>query len=250
VTLDLFILALIAGFGFLGGLTGAARQIGQTVGLLVAYVAAGPLGKAMGPQMAAWLGGVPLVAGTVAATLALFILIWVALRYAVAAIARRAMSGEDPEDRTVDRNLGMAMAAAKVAIATYVILCALVFAEKNVTAFGRKLGVSPRDSIAFEFARQHNLFEMTQFSEARDVLRVANAAADPAKARKLREDPAFVELEKDPRWKKAVSEPDVKKALELGDVQALLRNDAIARLLQDDALVRNLEAASGATGAW
>lgn len=250
MALDLFILALIAGFGFLGGLTGAARQVGQLVGLLVAYAAAGPLGKALGPKMAAWLGGVPIVAGTVAATLALFILIWVALRYAVAAILRRAMSGDDPEDRSVDRNLGMLLSAVRVALATYVVLCALVFAEKNFTAFGRRLGVSPKDSIAFGFARQHNLFEMTQFSEARDVLRVASAATDPAKAKKLRDDPAFAALEKDPRWKKAVADPEVKRALEQGDVQALLRSDVVARLLQDDALVRNIEAASGATGEW
>jgi membrane protein required for colicin V production len=250
VTIDLFILALVAFFGLLGRLTGAARQIGQLVGLVVAYAAAGPLGSALGPKMAAWLGGVPLVAGTVAATLALFILIWAALRYAVAAVLRRAMSGEDPEDQTVDRNLGMGLAMVKVGLATYVILCALTFAEKNVTAFGKRLGVAPRDSIAFELARKHNLFEMTQFSEARDMLRVATAAADPAKAKKLRQDPAFAQLEKDERWKKAVADPNVKQALEKGDLQALLRSDLVAKLLQDDTLVKNLEAASGVTGEW
>jgi membrane protein required for colicin V production len=251
VGIDLFILALIAGFGFLGGFTGAARQIGQLVGLLVAYAAAGPLGKALGPQMALWMGGAPLVAGTVAATLALFISIWVALRYAVAEIARRAMSNrDDPEDRSVDRNLGMLFAALKVALATYVVLCALVFAERNVTAFGQRLGVSPKDSVAFDLARKHNLFEMTAFSQVKDVLRVASAATDPAKVKKLREDPAFQALEKDPRWKKAVGDPEVKKALEQGDVQALLRSDAVAGLLQDDQLASQIEAASGATGQW
>jgi membrane protein required for colicin V production len=201
--------------------------------------------------MALWLGGAPLVAGTVAATLALFVAIWVALRYAVAEIVRRAMSNpDDPQDESVNRNLGMLIGAVKVALATYLILCALVFAERNVTAFGRRLGVSPRDSIAFEFARHHNLFEMTAFSGARDVLKVASAATDPAKAKKLREDPAFAALEKDPRWRKAVSDPEVKRALEQGDVQALLRNDAIAKLLQDDQLSKQIEAASGATGQW
>jgi len=251
VGLDLFILAMIAGFGFLGGFTGAARQIGQLVGLVAAWAVAGPLGKALGPQMAVWLGGAPLVAGTVAATLAIFVAVWVALRYVVAEIARRAMSNrDDPEDQSVNRNLGMLISAVKVALATYVVLCALVFAERNVTAFGRRLGVSPRDSIAFEIARQHNLFEMTEFSGVKDVLRVASAATDPAKAKKLREDPAFAALEKDPRWKKAVGDPEVKRALEQGDVQALLRSDAVARLLQDGELSRQIEAASGATGRW
>jgi membrane protein required for colicin V production len=251
VGIDLFILAMIAGFGFLGGFTGAARQIGQLVGLVVAWAAAGPLGKALGPQMALWLGGAPLAAGTVAATLFLFVAIWIALRYVVAEIARRAMSNQDdPEDRSVDRNLGMLISAVKVALATYVVLCALVFAEKNVTAFGRRLGVSPRDSIAFQVARQHNLFEMTEFARVKDVLRVASAATDPAKAKKLRTDPAFAALEKDPRWKKAISDPEVKRALEQGDVQALLRSDAVARLLDDDQVSRQIEAASGSTGRW
>lgn len=244
--IDLFILALVAFFGFLGGFTGAARQIGQLVGLVAAYAVAGPLGKALGPQMAAWLGGAPLVAGTVAATFAMFVVIWVALRYVVAEIARRAMSsGDEVEDRSVDRNLGMLISAVKVALATWVVLCALVFAERNVSAFGKRLGVSPRDSIAFDVARRYNLFEMTGFSRVKDVLKVANAAADPAKAKKLREDPAFQALEKDPRWKKAVADPEVKRALEQGDVQALLRSDAVARLLQDDELSRQIEAASG-----
>jgi len=251
VGIDLLILAMIAGFGFLGGFTGAARQIGQLVGLLVAYAAAGPLGKALGPRMADWLGGAPLVAGTVAATLAIFIAIWVALRYAVAEIARRAMSDPDhPEDQSVNRNLGMLISAVKVALATWVVLCALVFAERNVTAFGRRLGVSPRDSVAFEIARRFNLFEMTAFSGVKDVLRVASAATDPAKAKKLREDPAFAALEKDPRWKKAVSDPEVKRALEQGDIQALLRSDAVARLLEDDELSKQIQAASGSTGQW
>ena len=249
--IDLLILAMIAGFGFLGGFTGAARQIGQLVGLLVAYAAAGPLGKALGPRMADWLGGAPLVAGTVAATLGLFVVIWVALRYAVAEIVRRAMSNpDDPDDQSVNRNLGMLISAVKVALATWVVLCALVFAERNVTAFGRRLGVSPRDSVAFEIARQHNLFEMTAFSGVKDVLRVASAATDPAKAKKLREDPAFAALEKDPRWKKAVSDPEVKRALEQGDIQALLRSDAVARLLEDDELSKQIQAASGSTGQW
>lgn len=249
--IDLFILATIAGFGFLGGFTGAARQIGQLAGLLVAYAVAGPLGKAVGPQMALWLGGASQVAGTVAATLAIFVVTWVVLRYAVAEIVRRATSNpDDPEDQTVNRNLGMLIGAVKVALATYVVLCALVFAERNVTAFGRRLGVSPRDSVAFEIARQHNLFEMTAFSGVKDVLRVASAATDPAKAKKLREDPAFQALEKDPRWKKAISDPEVKRALEQGDVQALLRSDAVARLLQDDQLSGQIKAASGTTGQW
>ncbi|HVE84271.1 MAG TPA: CvpA family protein [Myxococcales bacterium] len=248
MAIDLFILALIAVFGLLGGLTGAARQIGQLVGLLVAYAVAGPLGKALGPTMAGWLGGVPLVAGTVAATLALFIVIWVGLRQVVAAVARRAMSGDDPEDQTVDRNLGMIISAVKIALATYVVLCALVFAERNVTAFGKGLGVSPRDSLAFDLARKHNLFEMTQFSSVRDYLKVAGAATDPARLKKLRTLPAFAALEKDPRWKKALQDPEVKRALEAGDVQALLRNDSVARLLSDGEAKEKIESASG--GDW
>jgi len=246
VGIDLLILALIAAAALLGGLTGAARQVGQLVGLLAAYALAGPLGKALGPAMSAWLGGVPAVAGTVAATLLLFILIWVALRYAVAAIVRRAMSGDDPEDRTVDRNLGITIAAVKIALAIYVVLCALVFAERNVTAFGKRFGLSPKDSVAFRVAREHNLFELTQFSEVRDLIRLAGSLSDPARAQKLREDPTFAALAKDPRWKKALADPEVKRALEARDAQALLRSDLVARLLGDPAMLREIEAAADA----
>lgn len=247
--IDLFLLAVIVVFGLLGMLTGAARQIAQLAALVVAYAVAGPLGARLGPAMARWLGGAPLAAGAVAATVTVFLAVMIGLRYALTLVLRRAMAGKDPEDRTVDRNLGMFFAAFKVTALAYVVLCALVFAERNVTAFGRSLGVSPRDSIAFDIARRYNLFELTQFSAVRDLMAVATAAADPERAKKLAQDPAFAALRKDPRWQKAMSDREIREAIEKGDSQALLRSNAVLKLLQDTALTGTLADAAAAAAA-
>jgi len=245
VALDFVILGLIAVFAVLGGIGGAAKQIGQLVGLGVAFAVAGPLGESIGPWMANALH-TNVAIGSVAATLLVFFIVWVALRTMVAAILRRAMQGDDPDDRSVDRNLGMALSAIKISAAVYIVLCALVFAEKNVTAFGKGLGMSPRDSVAFDLARRYNIFEYTQFPHVKSFIRVAKAAGNPAEAAKLLGDPAFAALNKDPQWKKVVSDPDVKAAVEHGDVQALLQHNAVAKLLSEAQAKRYLAAAAAA----
>lgn len=245
--IDLFLLLLIVVAGLWGMLTGAARQIAHLVALVVAYAVAGPLGGMLGPSMSRWLGGAPLAAGTVAATVVVFLVVMIALRAGLTLVLRRVMAGKDPEDRSVDRNLGLFISAFKVAALAYVMICALVFAERNVSAFGKKLGVSPQDSVAFEIARRYNLFELTQFSGLRDLVAVASAASDPERAKKLSQDPAFASLRKDPRWQKAMSDREVQEALEKGDHQALLRSNAILQLLQDATLASQLETAAAAT---
>jgi membrane protein required for colicin V production len=249
VGIDLFILGLILVFGLLGMAAGAAKQIAQIVALVAAYATAGPLGRAFGPNMAKALGGVPVAMGTVAAMFVVFVVVLVALRFALTAILRRAMAGDDDEDErgeSVDRNLGLAIGATKVALMAYVVVCALVFAEKNVTAFGKKLGVSPKDSIAFDIARKYNLFEMTQFSEIKELARVANAVTDPKKSGQLEKDPAFQALKKDPRFQKVIQDQEVRRAAERGDYQALLRSNAVMQLLSDPDLVARIEAAASA----
>jgi membrane protein required for colicin V production len=197
--------------------------------------------------MASSLGGVPVAMGTVAASMVAFIIVWVALRWAVAKLLRHAMSSdEEPEDRSVDRNLGMALAAVKVAAAAYVLLCALVFAERNVSAFGKRMGVSPKDSIAFDIARRHNLFEMTQFAQVKDVLKAVNAASDPKQAEKMKSNPAYAALQKDPRWHQLISDAEVQKAVQQGDAQALLKSNAVMKALQDGSLMEQLEKVAAA----
>jgi hypothetical protein len=94
------------------------------------------------------------------------------------------------------------------------------------------------------FARRHNLFESRQAPSAhrlRDLARVAGAAADPKKARRLAGDPAWQRLQHDARFQKVMKDPRLRKALEAGDERALRESDAVADLLDDPLVLSQLE---------
>jgi membrane protein required for colicin V production len=243
VTIDLVILGAVLLFGIIGAITGAARQIAHSVAMVAAYASARPLGSLLGARAAASLQ-VSVVIGTVLVTIATFLLVLVLLRYALTALLRRLMSGDDPEDRSVDRMLGFTLGGLKVAAMFYVVLSGLTFAEEYVSVAGKKLGVSPKDSAAFALARNYNLFEYVQFSGVRDLVQVAKASRDPQHSRKLQANASFKALRKDPRFQKAVNDPEVLKAAAEGDFQALLKNTAILQLVQDPKMAAHIATAA------
>jgi membrane protein required for colicin V production len=245
VNLDLVLLGLVLFFAVVGAFAGAAKQIAQLVALAAAYVCSRPLGTFLGPKAAEALHS-PLIVGTVAATLGVFILVLVIVRYALTQLIRRLLAGRDPHDRSVDRGLGFFLGGLKVALIIYVIVCALTFIEENVTIAGKKVGLSPKDSVIFSLARRYNVFEMTQFSAVQDLVRVAKASNDPKSAEKLKSDPAYLALKKDPRFGKALDEQAMQRAIETGDYKALLRSNIILQLIQDPMAAARLEAAADA----
>lgn len=248
MSIDLFLLILIGIFAVVGAFTGAARQIAQLVGLAAAFACSRPIGTFFGPRIAASLS-VPMVAGVVIGTIATFIVVLVAVRFVLTQILKRLFAGRDDEDRTADQALGFILGAMKVAAISYVLLSALTFAERNISIAGRRLGISPRESYAFGIARKYNLFEMTQFAPVKDLVHVADAASDPARREKLREDPAFKSLQQDPRFRKILNDQEMRKAIERGDYQALLRSNVVLQLIQDREVASRLGAAADAVPA-
>lgn len=247
MTIDLVILGLMLFFGIIGAVTGAARQIANVVGMGAAWFVSRRLGPLLGPKLAAALGGVPLLMGVIAATGLVFLVVWVAVRYALGYLLQRLLAGKDPENRGADRFLGFFLGAAKVALIAYVVTSGLTFFEQHVVVAGRRLGVSPKDSISFKFAREHNLFEMTQFSAVKDFVQVARVASNPQRAEALRKDPAFQALRQDPRFQKALKDGELRRAMERGDTRAVLRHDLVLQLLQDPQFTATLGAASRAS---
>jgi membrane protein required for colicin V production len=247
MTLDLILLGLVLLFAVVGAITGAAKQIAHLVALVVAWFASRTLGPVVAPRLSEAMGGVPLLIGTITGTILLFIAVLVAVRYALTVVLRRLLRGGDPDNRGVDGVLGFLLGGAKVAAIAYVIISGLVFVEQNVVVSGKRLGLSPRDSLAFGLARRFNLFELTQFSATKDLVSVARVARDPEQARRLAEDPAFTSVKKDPRFQRALSDKQLRAALEQGDTRALLRHDAILQLVQDRDFVARLGAAARAS---
>lgn len=241
MSLDLVLLSLVLVFALWGAITGASQQVANVVSLILAWLGARPLGALAGPLIAPQLK-VPISIAMIAATIVAFIAIVVLARLLLTKLLQRIFDGDDPESRTVDRTLGFVLGGTKVALIAWVMICALAFVEGNVTFAGKKIGISPKDSKAFAFAAQYNLFELTQFAGAKDLARVASAATDPKQAPKLKDDPAFQKLAKDPRFQKLISEKKLREAFENGDYRALLKDNAVLQLLQDPKFAEQLDA--------
>ncbi|QRN94098.1 CvpA family protein [Archangium violaceum] len=247
MTIDLIILGLVLFFAVVGALTGGAKQIANMVALAVAWFVSRKLGPFVGPKLAEALGGVPLLFGVVVGSLLIFIGVLVAVRYALTSLLQRLFGARNPENRGVDGAIGFVLGGAKVAAISYIVLSALVFVEQNVVVAGKRLGVSPKDSLSFGLARRYNLFEMTQFAAVKDLVAVSQAATNPEKARRMSDDPAFKSLKQDPRFQRALSDKRLREAMERGDTQAVLRSNLVLQLLQDPQFVARLGAAARAS---
>jgi membrane protein required for colicin V production len=246
MVIDLILLGLVLFFGTLGALSGAARQVANAVGLAAGYFVSRKLAAVVGPKLSIALGS-PLLVGTLAGTVLLFVVTWLTVRYALGALLLRFLSGKNSEERGMDRTLGFILGGGKMAALFWVCLSALTFMERHVIVAGKRMGVAPKDSVAFGLSRRYNLFELTQFAPLEDLIQVAQAAHDPGKAKKLQDDPAYKALRKDPRFQLALSHEDLKEALENGDTQTLLRNDVVLQLIQDPQAAARLGAAARAS---
>jgi membrane protein required for colicin V production len=245
MSIDLIILGLVLFFAIVGAFTGAAKQIAHMVGLALAYYVSRKLGSVVGPKLAASLGSE--LVGVLVGTVLIFIVVLVTVRYALGALLQRVMTGKDPNNRGPDRAIGFVLGGAKVAFISYVLLSALTFVEQHVEVAGKKMGLSPKDSRSFLFARNHNLFEMTQFAPLKDFVRVAQASTNPEQAAKLANDPAYKSLRQDPRFQRALKDDSLRRSLEQGDTRALLRSNLILQLIQDPEFAARLGAASQAS---
>ncbi|HEX8825063.1 MAG TPA: CvpA family protein [Archangium sp.] len=249
MTIDLILLGLVLLFAVVGALTGGAKQIANLVAMAVAWFAARQLGPIVGPRMAEALGGVPLLVGVVAGSMLVFIGVLVAVRYALTTLLQRLFrgGGKDPDNRGIDGGLGFVLGGAKVMAISYVVLSALVFAEQHIVVAGKRLGLSPKDSVSFGLARRFNLFEMTQFASVKDLVAVTQVTTNPEQAQRMADNPAFKSLKKDPRFQRALSDKKLREALERGDTQAVLRSNLVLQLLQDPDFVSRLGAAARAS---
>lgn len=247
MTIDLILLGLVLLFAVAGAITGGARQIASLIAVAVAWFVSRKLGPYVGPRMSEALGGTPLLLGTLAGSLVVFIVVLVTVRYALTTLLRRMMGVKNPDERGVDNAVGFLLGGLKVALIAYVMISALVFVEKYVVVAGKNLGMSPKDSVSFGLARRYNLFELTQFSAVRDLVAIAQATTQPERAQRLADDPAYKALRKDPRFQKALANKPLRAALERGDTQEALRNNLVLQLLQDPQFVARLGAAARAS---
>ena len=246
---DLIILGLVLFFAIIGAITGASRQVANLAGLAVGYFASARLGPIAGPKLAVALGS-PLFLGIILGSVLVFVCVWLAVRYALGALLLRFLStGRHNEERGVDRFLGFVFGGAKMAIIVWVMLSAITFFEQHVVVAGRRVGLTTQDALSLQAARRFNLFEMTQFSQVGNLVRVAKASSNPEKASRLQEDPAYKALRKDARFQRLLQDEKLKQALARGDTSALLRNDLVLQLIQDPDVAARLRAAVRASEA-
>ena len=243
MSLDLCILSLVAFFAFLGAVTGAARQVAQWVALFVAFFVAKPLGAMLGPTLTQLLHA-PKMVGAVAATVVVFFLALMLVRFVLTGVLRRILAGQSQERVSTDRALGFILGGGKIAAMAYVMLSAVVYAQQHVSVAGRHVSFAGPDSYCFRFVKTYNLFELTQFGAVRDLTRVGQALQHPEGAQRLLADPAYKALRADARFKEIMSAPAMRKALLANDYVTLLRNNTVFEFLQQDDTAARLHAAA------
>lgn len=245
MTLDLLIAGVALLVGLAGARRGAASQLAGWAALVVAVLAAKPGAALLGPTFAAWLHAAPGTA-SVAAGLAVFVLVLVAARLVLNALLRGVLTFGNPEHRGLDRLLGFCLGASKVLAVAWVALSALAFVEERFSVSGQAFGISPERSLAFGAARRWNLFGLANFGPAQALLTLEQALRKPGGAARLSNDPAMASLLKDARFKAVTEDPAVKKAVEEHDVATLLRTDSVVKLLSDSEARDKLMAALSA----
>lgn len=247
--IDLFILGLMVFFGLLGALSGASRQLAQITALIIAGIFTKPLAARVAPLISEAVEG-PAVLGWVLASLVIFIALFSAVRWAVAGVLRRLLSaGEEKEQHGADRSLGFVIGVAKVALVAWLFTSAAVFAEEHIQVAGKRFSIAAKDSVAFAFARTHNVFDYAQLAPARTFITLGQSALDPEQRRELSRTESYQELRKDPRLRSALSDPRVREAIEQGDWKSALRNESVMGLLQDRQMVALMEQTVGAVAA-
>jgi membrane protein required for colicin V production len=232
MTLDLLIAVVAVLAGFLGARRGAASQLAGWAALLLAVLAAKPGAALFGPTFAVWLHAAPGTA-SVAAGLAVFVVVLVAARLILNALLRGVLTFGNPERRGLDRFLGFFLGAAKVFAVAWVALSALAFVEERFSLSGQLFGLSPQRSLAFAAARRWNFFGLADFGPAQSLMKLEQALRKPGGAAKLASDPAVSALLKDARFKAVAEDASVRKAVEEHDVATLLRTDSVVKLLSD-----------------
>lgn len=241
MSIDLLILGVILFAAILGALAGAARQVANFAALFVAFGCAKPLGTLFGPQLAPAIHQSQGVA-IVAATIFFFIVVLITVRYAVTRILRKLLAGKEDEDRGADRMLGFVLGATKAGLIAWVMVSGLVFVEEHVSVAGRSLGISPKDSVAFGFARHYNVFELTQFGGVHELVQVAQALQQPGGPEKLKKNAAYRALLRDPRFQQVFADKSLRHALASGDTLALLHSNDVMKLIRDPTARENLSA--------
>lgn len=243
MVIDLSLLGLVLFFGIIGAIRGFSKQLAHLIALVIAFIVARPIGDVLAPHFAKALNASEVI-GVVSATFVTFILVLVLVRFVVTRLLKKILEGKVPDDQSLDTGLGFGFAAFKVLAVAYVVLSALTFVEQQISATGRRMGFTPRDSVSFDFARTYNLFTWVHFAPVRDFAQIGRALGKPQSASALKKDPAFKALGEDPRFRKALASREVKEAIATGDLQALLRSEAVVQLIQDEALAERLKEAA------
>lgn len=246
MNIDLFLLGLVVLFAILGAISGAAKQISR----LIAAVAAGIIARLLGPLAAPPVAKALQTsgtAGTVIASLVLFFLGFLLIRWVANDLLLRVLAGKDMTDRGLDRSLGFVLGGLRIGAIAWFVLCALAFLEDNVSIAGKRLALAPKGSVLFQLARHHNLFALAEVPGLHNLVDVARAASDPKQAEALKKSPAFTNLKKDPHFRSAIDTEAFRAALETGDYRAMMQNADVLKLLSDPAALQQLEAAADAT---
>jgi membrane protein required for colicin V production len=240
--LDLIILGVVALFGVMGIVSGAAKQLSHWAGLLLGYCAARPLAAAVAPWAAKSLGWPPVLLNLMLACL-LFVLLSAIGAAVTHFLFGRLLRGQ--ETGPGNRALGFFLGAGKAAAGIFVALSALLFFDKPLEQAARGFDALTKDSAAVAFVRSHNLFASLHLPALSGIQRMLDAQRNPQAAQALLNDPSLKALLDEPRLKAVLTDPSLKKAMQSGDIAAMRDSAKVKELLNDPEMAERLSGLQG-----
>lgn len=154
MVLDLIVAVAVLGTAIFGAQSGALEQLFRLGAGVACAVLGRPIGAWLAGPLAAKTGWPPSLAGMVASSLA-FVALFVLFRIAAKALAWSLT--RDGEVKAIDRGAGAFVGAARALFFAWVLLSALVMAEKPAERLGLKLDA--RSSLFATLTRKVNFFQ-------------------------------------------------------------------------------------------
>jgi uncharacterized membrane protein required for colicin V production len=231
LAVDLWLYAIVMGWGLFGALRGAARQVAKLMALLVSGVIAFLAAPFLAPKLPASLNGIYIPQMT-AATLVIYVLCAALLSFLFQTMLRRFSRGDDLHRRRMDRILGLVLGCAVAASVEYIALCTLA----SYDGYSATSGWRPKvldTSVAYAWARTNNAFYGRGLERA-ERLMVALRSTGPVAPQApvglafLEQLPGGSALLENPRFREILASPQLRTALESRDPKQILQ-----RLLEE-----------------
>ncbi len=239
MTIDLIFIGVVLGFGLLGWISGFWMQLMRLAVMVASYLLAGVIGRPLGSIMAESFG-IPTLVGQAVGTFGAFILLYMVLGtigWSILRRRRRLKPGMDAEKaarrRSIDRMAGCAFGMTKAGLILFLLLSAVVLAEKHLEGPLKRSRIGYDESLTVKLARDYNILGGLHLPVIGDIETLSRLGSDPAFRARVAADPQLKKVIEHPKIRGLLNDRAIVKASRSRDIAALAANPCLNQALSD-----------------